>query len=98
VSINSYDKGDVIRLSAVFTNSAGTAIDPAVVLFSFINPAGTQTTYTYGTDAELVKDSTGNYHVDVDADTEGLFYYRFYSTGTGKAAAEGQLFIKETIF
>lgn len=99
MSINSFDKGDVVRCSGAFTNLAGTAIDPAVVKFDFLAPtATTPTTYTYATDAQLVKDSTGNYHVDLDADIEGIYQWRLYSTGTGKAAAEGRFFVKGSSF
>lgn len=96
--MNSYDKGDVIRCSGAFTNAAGEAQDPTAVLFKFKTPAGVTTTYTYDADDELVKDSTGNYHVDIDAGEIGLWSYRFYSTGSGQAAAEGQFSIKRTEF
>jgi len=95
---NSYDKGDLVRISAAFTNSAGTAIDPTAVLCKFTDPSGNTTTYTYNTDAELVKDSTGNYHVDIDADEAGLWYYRFYATGTGQSAAEDNFHVKTSKF
>ena len=87
-----------MRCSAVFTNSSGTAIDPTAVLFKVTNPAGTPTTYTYGEDDELVKDSVGNYHVDVDANAAGVWRYRFYSTGTGQAAEEGMFIVEESAF
>jgi hypothetical protein len=85
-----YDLGDLVRCSAPFTNTAGTAIDPTAVFFKAKDPEGTAVgPYTYGVDAALVKDSTGNYHVDLDASKPGTWYYRFYSTGTGQASAEG---------
>ena len=83
-----YDQGALVRVTAAFTNSADAAIDPDVVNLSFKNPAGTVVTYVYVTDAELVKDSTGNYHVDIDAATAGTWYYRWWSTGAGQAARE----------
>lgn len=90
---NHYDAGDLVRVSGAFKDSAGTAIDPSVVKFKFKRPdTGAVTTYTYGTDSQLVKDSVGNYHVDVSADAAGAWRYRFYSTGTGQAAEQGQFF------
>lgn len=86
---NIYDKLDVVRCAGVFTNAAGTAIDPTSVFFSAITPSGTLS-YTYGVNAQLVKDSTGNYHVDIDADTVGTYLWKFYSSGTGKAGSFGQ--------
>lgn len=95
---NSYDYGDLIRCTGTFTDSDGNAQDPAVVKFTFIDPGGTSTTYIYSTDPELVKDSTGVYHVDVDADEVGQFHYRFYSTGAGQAADEGWFRVEDSEF
>lgn len=89
-----YDKGDLVRAAAAFTTTAGAATDPSAVFAKYTTPAGTVTTLTYGVDAALVKDSTGNYHVDIDASSVGTWTYRFYSTGTGQAAAEGEFFVK----
>lgn len=86
---NEYDKGDKVRVTGTFTDSAGTAVDPDVVRFVVRNPRGVETTYLYGTDAALVKSATGIYYVDVSADVEGKWYYRYYSTGSGQAAGEG---------
>jgi hypothetical protein len=90
---NVYDLGDVVVVTAGFKNSAGTLADPDVVKFDWkLEQSGATTTYTYPT--VIVKDSTGVYHVNLNADTEGTYYYRFYSTGTGKAAAEDSFFVK----
>lgn len=86
---SSYDIGDLVRVSGAFTTAAGVAQDPSVVKCSVRTPAAVVTTYTYGTDAALVKDSTGNYHVDVSAAAIGWYYYRWFSTGTGQAGDEG---------
>lgn len=83
---NKYDYGDLVRASGAWTNSAGTAIDPTVVKFSYRDPSGNETVLTYLSDAALVRDSAGNYHVDIDADEAGVWYYRWWSTGTGQAA------------
>jgi len=93
-----YDRGDLIRCSAAFTDADDNAQDPTAVYFKFKDPGGNITTYTYGSDAELVKDSTGNYHVDVNADEVGTWYYRFYSTGTGQAAGESEFDIQPSRF
>jgi len=92
-----YEKGDLVRCSAAFTDADGNYLDPTAVLFRFKKPDGTTTTYTYGADAELVKDAVGRYHVDVDADAEGVWAYRFESTGTGQAAGE-EAFTVDSVF
>lgn len=92
-----YDTGDLVRVSAAFKDSTNAAIDPTVVRFKFKRPdTGVVTTYVYGVDGALVKDSAGNYHVDISADAAGEWPYRFESTGTGQAAQEGSFFADAT--
>jgi hypothetical protein len=94
----SYHVGDLVRISAAFTNAAGTAVDPTAVFAKYKDPSGNTTTLEYLVDAALVKDSTGNYHVDIDVDEVSRWRYRFYSTGTGQAANEGSFDVKESEF
>lgn len=89
----SYHVGDVVTIYGAWTNAGGTATDAGTVYAHYRDPAGTATTYTYGSDAELVKDSTGVYHVDISAALAGTWYYRFYSTGSGQAASLVNSFI-----
>lgn len=84
-----YVVGNLIRCEGTFENEDGDFIDPTgTVLFKFKNPAGAITTYVYLTDVQLIRDSTGHFHVDVNIDTHGMWWYRFQSTGDGKAADE----------
>lgn len=89
MSVDLYTPGALVRCSVAFTTAAGTAQDPGVVTFKVKDPSGNLTTLVYATDAALVKDSTGNYHVDVDADEAGTWSFGFYGTVSGQAAAEG---------
>lgn len=93
-----YHLGDLVRISGAWTNAAGTATDPTAVFAQYTTPAGVTTSLTYLTDAELVKDSTGNYHVDINGNAVGTWYYRFYSTGTGQGANEGYFVINRSEF
>ena len=97
-SINTHDVGDLVRCSGAFTTSAGAATDPAAVFFKYKDPSGNIATLQYTVDAELVKDSTGNYHVDVDADESGTWYYRFYGTGSGQSAGEAKFKVQASEF
>lgn len=83
-----YLVGQIPRFSAVFTDANGAAVDPTSVFFAYKLEGGAATTLQYGIDLALVKDSAGHYHVDLDLSTAGDYFYRWYSTGTGKAAAE----------
>lgn len=49
--------------------------------------------YTYLTDVQIVRSSAGNYHVDLNADEQGIWILRWYSTGTGQAAAEDEFVV-----
>jgi hypothetical protein len=73
-------------------------VDPTAVFCEVRTPAGVETTYTYGVDAGLVKDSVGNYHLNVSATARGTWPYRWYSTGTGQAAGESWFFVRESDF
>jgi hypothetical protein len=87
---NAYDLGDVVQLTGTFTDPLDddAAIDPTKVYCTIREPDGTATTYEYGLDAEINKSSTGIYTMNVDADSAGVWYYRWWSTGNGKAAEE----------
>ena len=95
---NSYEQKSQVRCTGTYTDQNDAAVDPTVVVFKYKNPAGTITSLTYGVNDEVVKDGTGIYHVDVDGDTSGTWYYRFESTGTAKAGGEEQFEIYESEF
>ena len=95
---NTYQLGDEVQVSGTFVDSAGDAIDPTDVYCQVRDPSGNITTYEYGVDAALVKDDTGEYHVDVDVDEVGWWWYRFYGTGTGQAADEERFRVEESVF
>lgn len=84
-----YILGNVLRLSAAFTNAAGAPADPTSTDVAITQPDGVATSAT------LVKDSVGNYHADFTPTQAGLHIYRI--TGTGVvAAANEQSFIVQT--
>ena len=93
-----YDVGDKIRITATFTNLAGTATDPTAVTFKIKLPSGTTTTYIYGTDAELVKSATGIYYVDWTFSLADSHRYMFSGTGTVTASDEGTLLVRRSFF
>ncbi len=96
--MKTYDKGDVVRVSAAFTTEAGVAVDPTVVKFAYRAPGdNTTTTFVCGVGTELVQDGDGCYHVDLHAETAGVWKYRWYSTDVGKAAASGSFLVEESI-
>ena len=96
-TIKQFDKGDAVRVAAVFGTTA-VPVDPDAVIFEYYLTGNSTTTLTYGVDAALVKDSTGHYHVDIDAATAGTWYWRFHSTGNGQAADEGSFKVNSSKF
>jgi uncharacterized protein YfaS (alpha-2-macroglobulin family) len=96
--MSEYNLGNLVRCAGSFVDDSGTAITPETVSFSFKNPTGTIVTYLAGTDSELVEDSVGHYHVDVEADAFGVWYYRFFSTGAGTAASEKSFSVVKSEF
>ena len=88
MSVSVFQVGDKVRLSAAFTDIDDAAQDPGGVQFKLRAPDGTITTYVYGADVEVVKDSTGNYHVDWLIAVAGRYRYRFAGVTSGQAADE----------
>lgn len=96
--MNVYDLGDVVRSTVAFTNLAGGAVDPGGVTFKLKSPLGVATTYVFPADLQIVKDSTGNYHVDLEPDRQGVWSVRWVGTGSNKAASESAFRVGESQF
>lgn len=94
---NTYDLGGAVTCEAKFKKT-GVLLDPTTVTFKVKNPLGVETTYVYNTDVQLIKDSTGIYHIDINANLVGTWFYRFESTGTGQAAQEGSFRVRVSNF
>ena len=54
-------------------NTAGGAVDPTgAIIFKSLSPDNTETTYTYGVGAQIVKSGTGDYYVRIPLGTKKL--------------------------
>lgn len=95
---NTYDIGDVVRVSGAFATSAGTAVDPATVKFRIRRPDRTIDFYEYGVDGEVIKDAVGNYHMDILIDQSGTWYYRVEGITTNRGAEENSIIIRRSKF
>ena len=93
-----FDVGDVTRISVVFKNLAGTVVDPTVVKIRIKLPTNVELAYEYLIGAEVIKDSTGTYHMDYPITMDGMHYYKWTGTGAVYAAEESQFFVKITQF
>lgn len=90
-----YQVGDKPRCTLELRNAAGELFDPTTVKLWFVNPLGTQTTYTYGVDAQAQRSATGIYYMDVSLTMPGTWVYGAYSEGTGQAASPDYSMIVE---
>lgn len=95
------DRGDRVEITTgtPFKDSAGTAFDPDVVRFRVRNPAGTVTTYVYGTDSEVTRTTTGDYKLTIDVDSSGNWYCRVEgetSAGENRGADEIYFTVKSS--
>jgi hypothetical protein len=88
--MQSYDVGDSIRLSAVFYDEDGDAVDPTTITLKVKDLVPATTSYVYGVDAEVIKDRVGHYHADlvITGAGDGYWYFRYEGTGTAVAAEE----------
>lgn len=92
-----YDLGNVIKLSANFQNNS-TDVDPGSVEVKIKTPIGTNESFTYGEDSEVVKSSTGDYFINYTPLYEGKYSFRWVATGTNASAAEASFLITESLF
>lgn len=91
-----YELGQSIRMSAAFLNASGAAANPTTTQFKFAlqadnpPPDPTATTLTFGVDAAVIQDSTGNFHADIVPSLPGDYVYMAIGTGAVAAAARGK--------
>jgi hypothetical protein len=91
MTIKVYQKGDMVRVTGVFTDLLGALIDPTSTSFKATKPSGSLLSYTYPT--TIVRDSLGNFHIDVSVDEVGTWYYRWESTGVGQASEPAEFVV-----
>lgn len=94
---NEYYKGEDVRVRAVFRDEAGTLTDPSTITLQVKDPGGTTDSYTYA-GGTITREATGIYYKVIDVDDDGVWYYRFSSTGTPKAAREKSFTVLPTEF
>jgi hypothetical protein len=93
--MNTYDKGDKVRVTGRFANGT---VDPTTLTAKISNPSGTVTTYVYGADAQLVRESLGVFYVDVSLTAPGTWLVAFVGTGVAEAAELHELYVRVSQF
>lgn len=87
-----YAIGDRRKLSCEIRDEDGNLADPDTLTFTMYTPDDAVTTYEYGTDTELVRDSVGKFHVYWDCAQSGLHRYTWVSSGS-LALVQGSTFL-----
>lgn len=95
VATENYDVGDVVRVAAAFLNDASAAVDPTTITFILSDPLGVQTSFVYGTDSEVTKQSTGNYRFAYPVTDPGVHVVRCVGTGAAIAAEKISFAVRE---
>lgn len=84
---NTYDVGDVVRITGTFRSTAGVLSDPSKVTIKYEDPSANVTTVT-STGASVINPSTGVFYTDIVPDEVGVWEYRIYSTGNITSSTE----------
>lgn len=95
---NTYDSGDQIRVTSIFTNSTAAAVDPTTITYKYKDPSGNVTTLVYGSDADVVRSTQGTYYIDITLDEAGTWHDRIAGTGGTVGAAEHHWHVRESEF
>jgi len=91
-----YDRGDLVRLTATF-QIGGVNTDPTAVYLYIRSATGALTTLQYGVDGAIVKSATGVYRYDYSASAAGNVTYRWAGTGAAQAAEQGSFFVSDEV-
>ncbi len=88
-----------IALTANFQSAAGSDVDPTTVTLRVMSPCRIETSYVYGTAAEVVRDNTGDYTATITPDSAGRWSFRWQTTGTNLIiASEGNFLVQDSPF
>lgn len=96
--------GTVITLSAglvydhAVNEPVGELADPTTLTVKYQDPSGNETTLVYLTDAALVRDSLGKFHVILTVDEAGRWFHQAKGTGAVIAAGEEDFYVRPSEF
>lgn len=97
---NSYDRGDMVRLTATFRDITGAVVDPTTVQFAAVQPDKTVYTRSYGQalpNDQLKKSGVGVYYIDFYCGQGGRYGYQWTGDGFAAAVAEGGFFVRDEV-
>lgn len=94
--MSGFDIGDRRKLTCEIRDESRVLADPESLVFYMLTPDGETVTYRRGTDAQLVRDSEGLFHVYWDCGQSGFHGYRFESQNP-TVAEEDSFVVAESI-
>lgn len=88
--------GDTIRIyGTLLVNDTPT--EPNTLRLDIIDPTGTTTSYTWGTDGEVVREDTGQFYFDLMLTQRGEWSYEWYSNSTLTAFETGTIEVADEV-
>jgi len=91
---NTYDIGDLVRITGKFSTLAGTALDPTTVTLIVKTPDGLSQTLAYPDGVQ--RTALGTFLATFVTTMSGAHYYRWQGTGAVVAAGELYFFVQES--
>lgn len=91
-----YDKGDLVILTASWQNEAGAYVDPTTITLKIQDPTGSTTSYAYGS-STMTKTATGRYRYEYQPTAQGKYSYRWEGTGTATATGQSGFFCEDRL-
>ena len=84
-----YEEDSLLRFKATFKDNDAALTDPTTITLRHTEPGAAAVNYVYGTDAEVIRESLGIFHVDYIADAVGEHKWRWLGTGAVQIAIKG---------
>jgi hypothetical protein len=95
---NTYKVGTSVESRAQFFDEFGVALDPPSVVAKVQTPEGVETSYTYGVDAAVVRETLGVYHLWIETLTAGIYVCRWKGDGSVRVANEKEFNVTASKF
>lgn len=90
--------GETVHFYVAVSNADGVKTNPTGIEFHLKRPDAVIQTYTYGTDLNLTKDSTGKYSIDLTLNLPGTYYYKWKTASPNISIVEGEVIVVSSLF
>lgn len=98
VTSKHYTIGSRVRITITITDIDGNLVNPDYMSFYYHGPDKQIVEYELHVDDEIVWDSDGTYHVDLDLDEVGTHRYLVHPKGAVKGSATSSLVVQKSPF